>query len=273
MGVPHGAGAQDRRCADALGRSRDSLPPGDRRHVLRAPRRWRARRARRRRSDPVPGGRPSRARHGERCRAAARADRDHRREPRQASQARQRRGVQEQDARAPQRASSADFSRATGGSPSRSSGACRACSRSDCASAGLPRGCEARSSSRSRSAAPRDPGRRWCSLAFPRSSSPRRFANTWTSLPSGKSGWLAALRDRYVGRTLSLLHAQPAYPWTVEALARKVGLSRSALAQRFTALIGVTADAIPDPMANLARGGAIARGRRADHPGGDGRRL
>jgi len=57
-------------------------------------------------------------------------------------------------------------------------------------------------------------------------------------LPSGTSGWLAALRDRYVGRTLSLLHAQPAYPWTVEALARKVGLSRSALAGRFTALIG-----------------------------------
>jgi AraC-like DNA-binding protein len=57
-------------------------------------------------------------------------------------------------------------------------------------------------------------------------------------LPTGKSGWLAGLRDRYVGRTLSLLHAQPAYPWTVEALARKVGLSRSALGQRFTALIG-----------------------------------
>ena len=57
-------------------------------------------------------------------------------------------------------------------------------------------------------------------------------------LPSGRSGWLAALRDRYVGRTLSLLHAQPAYPWTVEALARKVGLSRSALGQRFTAMIG-----------------------------------
>ena len=57
-------------------------------------------------------------------------------------------------------------------------------------------------------------------------------------LPTGKSGWLAALRDRYVGRTLSLLHGQPAYPWTVDALAKKVGLSRSALGQRFTELIG-----------------------------------
>jgi len=57
-------------------------------------------------------------------------------------------------------------------------------------------------------------------------------------LPPGKSGWLAGLRDRYVGRALSLLHAQPAYPWTVEELAKKVGLSRSALGQRFNALIG-----------------------------------
>jgi AraC-like DNA-binding protein len=57
-------------------------------------------------------------------------------------------------------------------------------------------------------------------------------------LPPGQSGWLAALRDRYVGRTLSLLHDQPAYPWTVDELARKVGLSRSALGERFNALIG-----------------------------------
>src|SRR5574341_112372 len=57
-------------------------------------------------------------------------------------------------------------------------------------------------------------------------------------LPPGKSGWLAGLRDRYVGRALSLLHEQPAYPWTVEELAKKVGLSRSALGQRFNALIG-----------------------------------
>ena len=57
-------------------------------------------------------------------------------------------------------------------------------------------------------------------------------------LPAGKSGWLAGLRDRYVARALSLLHEQPAHPWTVEGLAKKVGLSRSALGQRFNALIG-----------------------------------
>jgi len=58
------------------------------------------------------------------------------------------------------------------------------------------------------------------------------------TLPPEGTGWLAALRDRYVGRALALIHEQPAYPWTVDALARKVALSRSALGQRFTALIG-----------------------------------
>jgi len=53
-----------------------------------------------------------------------------------------------------------------------------------------------------------------------------------------KSGWLAGLQDRYVSRTLALLHEQPAHPWTVDELARKVGLSRSALNERFNALIG-----------------------------------
>jgi AraC-like DNA-binding protein len=57
-------------------------------------------------------------------------------------------------------------------------------------------------------------------------------------LQPGKSGWLAGLRDRYVGRALSLLHEQPAHAWTVEGLAKRVGLSRSALGERFTALIG-----------------------------------
>jgi AraC-like DNA-binding protein len=58
-------------------------------------------------------------------------------------------------------------------------------------------------------------------------------------LPPGDSGWLAALRDRYIGRTLSLLHEQPAYPWTVDALARKIGLSRSTLAERFNRMLGL----------------------------------
>jgi AraC-like DNA-binding protein len=67
------------------------------------------------------------------------------------------------------------------------------------------------------------------------------------TLPENEKGWLAALRDRYVGRALSYLHAQPAHPWTVDELAGKVGLSRSAFAQRFTDLLG------QPPMQYLAR--------------------
>ena len=58
------------------------------------------------------------------------------------------------------------------------------------------------------------------------------------ALPSEQTGWLAGLRDRYVGRALTLLHARPAEPWTVDLLAKEVALSRSALAQRFTELLG-----------------------------------
>jgi len=57
-------------------------------------------------------------------------------------------------------------------------------------------------------------------------------------LPVGTPGWLAALRDRFVGRALSLLHAAPDEPWTVEELGRRVGLSRSTLHERFAALVG-----------------------------------
>lgn len=59
------------------------------------------------------------------------------------------------------------------------------------------------------------------------------------ALPAEQTGWLAGLRDPYVSRALSLLHARLAEPWTVEALGREVGLSRSALADRFVALLGM----------------------------------
>jgi AraC-like DNA-binding protein len=59
------------------------------------------------------------------------------------------------------------------------------------------------------------------------------------TLPSDRRGWLAGLRDPVVGRALALLHAELARAWTTEALAREVFLSRSAFADRFTALFGV----------------------------------
>jgi AraC-like DNA-binding protein len=49
---------------------------------------------------------------------------------------------------------------------------------------------------------------------------------------------LAGLRDPFVGKALSLLHGAPAFSWTIEELAKQVGLSRSVLAERFTNLVG-----------------------------------
>ena len=58
------------------------------------------------------------------------------------------------------------------------------------------------------------------------------------SLPSEQTGWFAGLRDPFVGRALQRLHAEPARDWTVDDLGRAVGLSRSALVDRFNALLG-----------------------------------
>jgi len=59
-------------------------------------------------------------------------------------------------------------------------------------------------------------------------------------LPAAQHGWLAGVSDPVVGHALRLLHARPEHAWTVEDLARAVAVSRSTLAQRFTALIGET---------------------------------
>ena len=58
------------------------------------------------------------------------------------------------------------------------------------------------------------------------------------SLPAEQTGWLAGLKDPFVARTLALIHGRLNEPWTVDHMAHEVGLSRSALADRFTRLIG-----------------------------------
>jgi AraC-like DNA-binding protein len=64
----------------------------------------------------------------------------------------------------------------------------------------------------------------------------RRYAE---SLPEGQTGWIAGLRDPFVARALALLHRRPGERWSVDALSREVGLSRSALADRFLHVIGM----------------------------------
>ena len=71
----------------------------------------------------------------------------------------------------------------------------------------------------------------------------RCYINT---LPPDQIGWLAGARDPVIGQALALLHKEPADPWTVSDLARRVGLSRTRFAARFRHFLGES------PMAYLA---------------------
>jgi AraC-like DNA-binding protein len=66
-------------------------------------------------------------------------------------------------------------------------------------------------------------------------------------LPPEQTGWLAGARDPEVGKTLALMHRNPAHPWTIAALAQGAGVSRSVLAERFRHYLN------EPPMAYLTR--------------------
>ncbi|CAA0118213.1 RCS-specific HTH-type transcriptional activator RclR [BD1-7 clade bacterium] len=53
-----------------------------------------------------------------------------------------------------------------------------------------------------------------------------------------QQGWLAALRDKYIGTALAAIHRQPDKNWTVSLLAKEVGMSRSGFSARFSELVG-----------------------------------
>ena len=59
----------------------------------------------------------------------------------------------------------------------------------------------------------------------------RRYVS---GLSEQQTGWLAGTRDPIVGKSLALLHSRVAHQWTIASLAEEVGISRSALVERFT---------------------------------------
>ena len=65
--------------------------------------------------------------------------------------------------------------------------------------------------------------------------------------PDAQVGWLRALSDPALGVALQRMHERPTEPWTVATLARCAGMSRSAFAARFTAVLGIS------PLAYLTR--------------------
>ncbi|WP_232298728.1 AraC family transcriptional regulator [Granulicella tundricola] len=60
-------------------------------------------------------------------------------------------------------------------------------------------------------------------------------------------GWLSALTDKHMSLAISSVHNNPGHPWTLEALAARVGMSRSVFALRFRQTVGAT------PMEYLTR--------------------
>lgn len=91
----------------------------------------------------------------------------------------------------------------------------------------------------------------------------------WFARAESTPGWFRAQADPVVGRALRMLHNHPAHPWTVAGLAGRLGVSRAALARRFTDLVGeppmayltswrlaLAADLLREPDATL---GAVAR--------------
>ncbi|WP_232663808.1 AraC family transcriptional regulator [Pseudonocardia sp. TRM90224] len=94
-----------------------------------------------------------------------------------------------------------------------------------------------------------------------------RTLRAW--LVESAPGWYRAWSDPVIGRAVRALHEQPQRPWTVAALAEEAGVSRAALARRFTDLVGeppiayltqrrmaLAADLLTDPGATVS---AVAR--------------
>jgi AraC family transcriptional regulator, alkane utilization regulator len=53
------------------------------------------------------------------------------------------------------------------------------------------------------------------------------------------AGWLAGLKDQQLGRALALFFSLPDAAWTLESIAAEVGISRTALADRFLRCTGM----------------------------------
>jgi AraC-like DNA-binding protein len=60
-----------------------------------------------------------------------------------------------------------------------------------------------------------------------------------TEIGDDRRSLLAGLADAQIGRSLRIMHADARRPWTLAALAREVGMSRSAFASRFLQFVGV----------------------------------
>ncbi len=80
-----------------------------------------------------------------------------------------------------------------------------------------------------------------------------------TESEGGGSGWLFGVADRQLGAAISAIHADPAYRWTLQALAEHACMSRSAFAQRFRETVGAS------PMEYVTRWRMLLAGDRLEN--------
>ena len=59
-----------------------------------------------------------------------------------------------------------------------------------------------------------------------------------SSAPVANVGWITALGDARLAKAIRLMHDDVARRWTIDALAREIGMSRSALTLRFSQRVG-----------------------------------
>jgi len=75
----------------------------------------------------------------------------------------------------------------------------------------------------------------------------------------GGVGWLFALADKQIGAAIGAVHADPAYRWTLQALAERAGMSRSSFAEKFKTTVGTA------PMEYVTRWRMLLAGDRLAH--------
>lgn len=68
-----------------------------------------------------------------------------------------------------------------------------------------------------------------------------QIIRSWVEHGCGEAkGWIAAMRDPKIGRVLAAIHMEPDRNWTVAALAKLMGASRSSFADKFARIVGET---------------------------------
>ncbi len=73
-----------------------------------------------------------------------------------------------------------------------------------------------------------------------------------TDTASAGRGWLSALADKHMSLAIACMHNDPGFPWTLQSLAERVGMSRSVFALRFRETVERHTIGIPHPLAHAS---------------------